>query len=62
MSVEELNRDQLIELKQRYLDEIYYGISYDQLASIDSIVPDEVVFNYYEGITFSEDDFFCSCS
>ena len=62
MSVEELNRDQLIELKQRYLAEIYYGISYDQLARIDSIVPDEVVFHYYEGITFSEDDFFCSCS
>ena len=61
MNVEELNRDQLIELKQRYLDEIYYGISNEELARIDSIVSDEVVFNYYEGITFSEDDFFCNC-
>lgn len=57
MSVEELNRDQLIELKQNYLSETYYGISYNELANADSLVPDKVILKYYADCVFSEDDF-----
>lgn len=68
MNVTELNRDQLIELKQSYLEvlnesgehEEVVGVSYNELASADEIVPDDVIFDYYEGVIFSEDDFFCS--
>lgn len=67
MYVTELNRDQLIELKQSYLDalnesgehEDVVGVSYDELANADDIVPDDVVFNHYDGVVFSDDDFFC---
>lgn len=70
MNVTELNRDQLIELKQSYLDvlnesdehEEVVGVSYNELANADEIVPDDVIFNYYADIIFSEDDFFCSAA
>lgn len=68
MTVRDLNRDQLNELKQTYAtqladcgeDEEVLGISYGKLADATEI-PDEVIFNHYEGVTFTEDDFFCSC-
>lgn len=71
MTVYDLSREQLTELKEHYLveldnegtleevtglDAIYYGV----LADIDEVVPDEVVFNHYDGIDFVEDDFFCT--
>lgn len=68
MDVTELNRDQLNELKQNYLEVLnesgehgeVVGVSYNELANADEIVPDDVIFDYYDGIIFSEDDFFCS--
>ena len=67
MSVTELNREQLNELKQRYATQLYecgeeeevLGITYQELADATKI-PDEVIFNHYDEITFTEDDFFCS--
>lgn len=64
MTVRQLNRDQLTELKQRMVsDEIYdtegRTASYGELAEAES-VPDEKVFERYEGIRFSNDDFFCT--
>lgn len=71
MTVQELSREQLTELKEHYLvelddegtleevtglDAIYYGV----LADINEIVPDEVVFEHYDGVDFVEDDFFCT--
>jgi len=71
MTVQELSREQLTELKEHYLveldnegtleeitglDAIYYGV----LADIDEVVPDEVIFDHYDGIDFVEDDFFCT--
>lgn len=61
MTVHELSRDQLTELKERMIDdEIYekegHGASYSELADAKSI-PDEKVFEKYEGIEFSNDDF-----
>lgn len=60
MSVEELPREALQELKQRYYAEKYdEELSYGELADIDDIVSDEEVFDEYGGTSFTEDDFFC---
>lgn len=71
MTVYELNRPKLILLKESYYSELVNegtfsevtGKEYDEpswadLANIDSEVPDEVIFNRYDGVTFSDDDFF----
>lgn len=59
MTVEELSKSQLAELKQRYYTEKLgdEGVSYGELANIDNLVTDKEVFDYYEGFSFSEDDF-----
>lgn len=66
MTVRELNREQLDELKQTYAcqlrdcgeDEEVIGISYQEL--VDALrIPDEVIFEHYDDIWFVEDDFFC---
>lgn len=57
MTVKELNRDQMIQLKQDYLCEIRGDVSYGELADADEIVSDEQMFDYYGGIDFVEDDF-----
>lgn len=64
MTVYDLNRDQLVELKQNYLtenmEEQGYGVSYDVLADADNIISDERIYEIYAGTEFSPDDFFCS--
>ena len=61
MTVHELSRDQLTELKQRMIDDEINetegrNASYSELANAES-VPDEKVFEKYEGVEFSNDDF-----
>ena len=58
MSVYELSKNQLIELKQNYLFKRNENISYDKLLDADIIVSDEEIFNEYGNVEFSEDDFF----
>lgn len=64
MTVRELNRDQLEELKQHYLTEQYdlrgEGISYGELAAADELVSDEEIFAAYEHVDFVPDDFWCT--
>lgn len=70
MQVNELTREQLIEVKQRYLTQLaddgnyaeVVGVDYDEpsyhdLANADEIVPDDVIFRNYEGVNFTDDDF-----
>lgn len=62
MTIYELSRDQLTELKERMIDDEIYekegrGASYSELANAESI-PDEKVFEKYEGVKFSNDDFY----
>ena len=70
MNVTELNREQLVQLKQRYLtilaDEgtfaevlgVDYGApSWGDMANADEIVPDDVVFREWEGTDFVAGDF-----
>lgn len=75
MNVHELNKEQKLELKQRYLgmlaDEGNYAsvlnVDYDEpslndLANADDIVPDDIIFTHYEDTYFVPDDFFCACA
>ena len=61
MTVKELNRDQLIELKTTYYMNKHENVSWGELANIDELVSDEEVYNGYDYITFTEDDFLCRC-
>ena len=73
MTIKELSKDQLHELKERYLMKLadegtfaevmgvdYDAPSYGDLANADEIVPDDVIEREYEGVCFVEDDFFCT--
>lgn len=73
MLVTELNRDQLTELKCNYMTELvnegtfaevmqvdYNEPSYYDLANVNEIIPDNIVFEHYEYICFGMDDFFCT--
>jgi hypothetical protein len=75
MTVSELNREQLNELKRNYYSQLVNEgcfaevmnvdidePSYEMLEKINEYVSDEFIFENYDGITFTEDDFFCSCS
>ena len=64
MTVRELSDDQLVELKQKMVDDEIYetegrGASYGELAAAERI-PDERVFELYDGVDFSNDDFLCT--
>lgn len=65
MNVNELSREQLVELKQNYLCELAdkrngEGVSYGELASADELVSDDEIFDYYSGTDFVTEDFVCS--
>ena len=63
MTVKELNRDQLIELKQDYLTKVFKGnVTYSELSEADDLIPDSCVFAEYYNTVFSDDDFMCSCN
>lgn len=66
MSVRELSKDQLTELKQNYysikLIKEHKEASYYELSIIDKLVSDEEIFKEYEDTIFSDYDFFCSCN
>ena len=75
MTLQELSKEQVHELKERYLmkladegtfaevlDVDYDAPSYGDLANADEIVPDEVIEREYEDVWFVEDDFFCTAN
>ena len=75
MDVRDLSKEQMSELKQRYLTQLadegsnaeildvdYDEPSYWDLANADDIVPDDVIYRQYEGVDFVTDDFFCSAA
>lgn len=59
MTVYELNRNQIVELKQSYLTENNNSVSYEELANADTLVSDNTIFNKYNNVDFSKDDFSC---
>ncbi len=60
MTVKELSRNELIELKQKYYSQKNNNVNYSEIASIDEIVLDSEVFIAYENVEFTEEDFFCN--
>lgn len=75
MTLQELSKEQVHELKERYLmkladegtftevlDVDYDEPSYEDLANADEIVPDDVIEREYEGVCFVDDDFFCTAN
>jgi len=75
MTVSELNREQLDELKRNYYSQLvnegYFAEvmnvdidepSYEMLVNVNEYISDEFILENYDGITFTEDDFFCSCN
>ena len=62
MTVHELTQEQLDELKVAYITDqaILRGEfpAYSELAQ-STEVPNDIIFDYYDGIYFVEEDFFC---
>ena len=59
MTFNELNRDQLIELKQHMLGQ-WGDPSWGELADADSLISDEKAFAEYGDVEFVPEDFACS--
>lgn len=57
MTVHELNRDQMLQLKQDYLCNTQESVSWGELADADSLVSDTTIMEEYGGINFVPDDF-----
>ena len=70
MNVKDLTRDQLVSLKQAYMDELadcgefaeVMGVDYDEpsysdLANADELIPDSLIIEHWDGASFTEDDF-----
>ena len=57
MSYKELNRDQILALKQNYLVRTQDSVSYNELAEADNLVSDEELEQEYKNVNFLEEDF-----
>ena len=57
MSYDELNRDQIMALKQNYLVRTQNNVSYNELAEADNLVSDEELEQEYKNVNFVEEDF-----
>lgn len=64
MRVQELSKDELLELKSRHYTELLdrkgESPSYGELANVETLVSDEEIYEEYDGIDFVKDDFFCN--
>lgn len=58
--IQDLTRDELDELKLSYLMVLENDTEYPVLLPDPDDIPDETLFEYYDGMTFTEDDFFCN--
>lgn len=59
-NVRDLTREQIQELKEAYFwQEETQDVLGDDITSPEQI-PDDIIFYYYEGISFTDDDFFCT--
>ena len=57
MSYKELNRYQILALKQNYLVRTQDSVSYNELAEADNLVSDEELEQEYKNVNFVEEDF-----
>lgn len=59
-TVYELNHEELEELKESFFHQEETQDIIEDSIICSSMVPDEIIFNHYEGISFVSDDFFCN--
>lgn len=63
-TVHDLNREQLDELKIIYATQLIENegeeVFYSDLIEATSIISDDDIIRHYEGMIFSDDDFFCA--
>ena len=57
LTVRDLTRNQLILLKQQHLLVSQGHVSWNELADVDNLVSDGVIFEEYTDTVFTEDDF-----
>jgi hypothetical protein len=58
MTIHELSKEQITQLKQAYyISKHPDGVSYEDLAAIDTLVTAAELVEEYEGVIFSADDF-----
>lgn len=67
MKVTELNHDELYQLKQElyYMTEVLPNLTAERIVAIKDAeypddIPDQIVYEAYEGIHFVEEDFWCN--
>lgn len=60
MTVYQLNRDELRELKQRHYSKEHTNLSCYEIVSIDTLVTDEEIYKEYGDTIFTTEDFFCN--
>ena len=71
MRITDLTKEQITQVKQNYIAELVnegtfaevMGVDYDEpswddMANVDKLVPDETIFDLEEDTDFSEEDFF----
>ena len=58
--IQDLTRDELDELKLSYLMVLENDTEYPVLLPDPDNIPDEALFEYYDVMVFSEDDFCCN--
>jgi len=63
MGVKDLTREQLAQLKVQYLDNLLMekenrNISYGEIANIDDLVDDEIIYDLYGCYMFVDEDFY----
>lgn len=74
MTVFELNREQLEELKINYYSDLvnegtfaeimgcpFDEPSYEHIIFVNDYISDAFIMEHYEGVDFTKDDFFCTC-
>jgi hypothetical protein len=57
MTIKDLDKQQLTQVKQAYFAENHENMSYDDLEMINTLVSDEEIFEAFEGVNFVDDDF-----
>ena len=67
MTVQELNQEQYKQVCQDYITRFWvddtHGTdepSWWDLAYADELVDESIIYDYYDGVNFTEDDFCCS--
>lgn len=58
MTVKELSRGQLVELKRNHYCSTNENVSMGELMTVDTLISDEEIFEAYSGVDFVEEDFF----